>query len=149
MIRQYKISDRPELIEIFKLNTPAYFDPKEINDLEEYLDQNSDTYFTVEYENKIIGGAGYQITDNNSIGRITWIFFHPDYSGHGYGRQAVGHCLTILKSNPKLKKLIVTTSQLAYKFFAKFGYTLTRIEKDYWGIGLDLYVMETNLINKK
>tara|TARA_R110000868_G_scaffold4211_6_gene26465 strand:- start:9911 stop:10033 length:123 start_codon:yes stop_codon:yes gene_type:complete len=36
----------------------------------------------------------------------------------------------------------VTTSQLAYKFFEKFDYSINRIEKNYWGEGLDLYEME-------
>jgi len=38
MIRKYNPTDRPELIEVFKLNTPTYFDPKEVSDFEEYLD---------------------------------------------------------------------------------------------------------------
>jgi len=145
MIRKYNQKDRPELIEIFKLNTPKYFDSNEVKDFEEYLDQNADTYLTIEIENRIAGGTGYQITDNYTIGRITWIFFHPDFSGLGLGRQSVEYCLNIFKTNPSIKKLVVTTSQLAYKFFEKFGYKLTYTEKDYWGKGLDLYTMEINL----
>jgi ribosomal protein S18 acetylase RimI-like enzyme len=41
-----------------------------------------------------------------------------------------------------VKKLVVRTSQLAYKFFERLGYHLIRTEKDYWGKGLDLYLME-------
>jgi ribosomal protein S18 acetylase RimI-like enzyme len=145
LIRKYNQIDRPELIEIFKLNTPHYFNPNEVKDFEEYLVQNGDTYLTIEIDHKIAGGTGYQITDNNTIGRITWIFFHPDFSGLGLGRQSVEYCLNIFKANPSIKKLVVTTSQLAYKFFEKFGYKLTSTEKDYWGKGLDLYTMEINL----
>ena len=142
MIRPYRLSDKERLIEIFKLNTPTYFDPIEVLDFEEYLSQNSASYSTIEYENKIVGGVGWYIKDEDKSGRITWIFFHPDASGKGLGREAVEHCFRILKSNSMIEKLVVTTSQLAYKFFEKFDYELILTKKDHWGPGLDLYLME-------
>jgi ribosomal protein S18 acetylase RimI-like enzyme len=147
MIRPYKDSDKNELIKILELNTPLYFDVLEINDFKEYLDQHSDTYFTVEQDDKIVGGIGYNISENNTIGHITWQFFHPDSAGHGLGNLCVEHCLNILKSNRDLKKSIVTTSQMAFKFFEKFGYKLIRTEEDHWGAGFDLYLMELELTN--
>lgn len=142
MIRPFQHSDKENLVEIFKLNTPRFFDPKEVNDFIKYLEKHSDTYLTLEHENQIAGGAGYYVKESDQSGRITWIFFHPAFSGLGLGRQAVEHCLTVLKQSPHVEKFIVTTSQLAYKFFEKFGYQITRIEKDFWGPGLDLYEME-------
>jgi len=142
MIRPFIQADKDTLIEIFKLNTPQNFDTKEVADFIEYLDNYSDTYLTLEHEGKIVGGTGYYLKETDKSGRITWIFFHPNYAGLGLGRQAIEYCLTALKQNPKVEKLVVTTSQLAYKFFEKFGYRLTRIEKDFWGLGLDLYEME-------
>jgi N-acetylglutamate synthase-like GNAT family acetyltransferase len=142
MIRPFKEIDKDTLVEIFKLNTPQYFDPKEVNDFIEYLEIHSNTYLTLEHEEKIVGGTGYYVKEEDKSGRITWIFFHPSYSGLGLGRQAVEYCLATLKQNPKVEKFVVTTSQLAYKFFEKFGYKLTKTEKDYWGLGLDLYEME-------
>ncbi|WP_271765443.1 GNAT family N-acetyltransferase [Aquimarina algiphila] len=145
MIRPYTLSDNEELISIFKLNTPQYFDPKEVDDFKKYLHQYGHTYLTIEYKNKIVGGVGYYIKESDHSGRITWIFFHPDYSGLGLGRKAVEYAITQLKSDSTLKKLVVTTSQLAYRFFEKFDYRLIQIENDYWGKGLDLYLMEREL----
>jgi ribosomal protein S18 acetylase RimI-like enzyme len=145
MIRPYNSADKPTLLEIFKLNTPQYFGPEEVHDFETYLGDFGDTYLTIEHQNKIVGGTGYQITDNDTIGRVTWIFFHPDNSGLGLGRQSVEYCLRIFKRKPTVQKLVVTTSQLAYKFFEKFGLHLVKTEKDYWARGLDLYLMEMNL----
>jgi ribosomal protein S18 acetylase RimI-like enzyme len=142
MIRPFKKEDAATLIEVFKLNTPQYFDSNEVNDFTDYLASHSDTYLTIEYEGKIAGGTGYYVKESDRSGRITWIFFHPNYSGIGLGRQAVEHCLAILKQNPQVEKLVVTTSQLAYRFFEKFGYGLVKTEKDFWGPGLDLYEME-------
>lgn len=145
MIRPYHPADRPALLEIFKLNTPQYFDPEEAKDFEAYLNGNGDTYLTIEHQNKVVGGTGYQITDNGTIGRVTWIFFHPEYAGLGLGRQSLEHCMVLFKRTPTVQKLVVTTSQLAYKFFDKFGFILIKTEKNYWGPGLDLYLMEMAL----
>ena len=142
MIRPYKSSDKPRLLEIFKLNTPEYFDCSEEKDFLEYLEENGDTYLTIEINKEIVGGIGYYVNESDSSGRITWVFFAPDHSGQGLGRQAVAYCLSILNKDKRVEKFMVRTSQHAYRFFEKFGYQISRIEKDYWGQGLDLYEME-------
>ena len=133
------------MIDIFKLNTPKYFDPKEVKDLEEYLEQYAETHFVVEHENKIIGGSGYHINEAERSGQIRWIFFHPGFARKGLGKQVAEHCLAILRSDIRVEKLVITTSQMAYRFFGKLGYQLLYIEKDYWGKGLDLYMMEQKI----
>jgi len=142
MIRPYNPADKNELLNIFMLNTPEYFAPKEAAEYEAYLNENAAAYFTLEHENKIAGGVGYHVKESDKSGSITWIFFHPAYAGMGLGRKAVEHCFAIFKSYPAIDKLVVRTSQKAYKFFEKFGYKLVKTEKDYWGQGLDLYLME-------
>ena len=142
MIRPYAPSDRQALLEIFKRNTPEYFDPAEINDFTKYLDEFSDTYLTIEHQNKIAGGTGYYISHDDRSGHISWIFIHPDFKGLGLGREAVENCLAILKSNPNVERLGVATSQLTYRFFERFGFVLVRTENDYWGPGLHLYLMQ-------
>ena len=142
MIRPYKSTDKGNLLKIFSLNIPKFFDKNEINDFEEYLEQKAETYLTIEVDNNIVGGTGYYINENDKSGRITWIFFDPSYSGQGLGKQSVEYCLKLLSKDKRVEKFIVTTSQLAYKFFEKFGYSINRIEKNYWGESLDLYEME-------
>ena len=140
MIRPYQPSDKSGLLKVFYLNTPKYFDKSEVDDFEEYLEHNADSYLTIEMNNSIVGGTGYYINDNS--GRITWIFFDPNFSGQGLGKQSVEYCLNLLGKDERVEIFIVTTSQLAYKFFEKFDYRIIRIEKNYWGDGLDLYEME-------
>ena len=145
MIRPYKAEDKKSLLELFKLNVPKYFHPREVKDFEEYLQEYGDTYLTIEHDRKIVGAAGNCIKESDHSGRITWMFFHPDYTGLGLGRQAVEYCLNVFEANPSLKKLVVTTSQFAYKFVEKFSFKLIQITKDHWGLGLDLYLMEKHL----
>ncbi|BDD03942.1 GNAT family N-acetyltransferase [Aureibacter tunicatorum] len=142
MIRPYQPQDKEALLEVFKLNTPKYFDESEINDFENYLREKPDTYLSIEVDNNIVGGTGYYVNPNDKSGRVTWIFFDPKYSKQGLGKQSVEYCLNVLSQDCRVEKFIVTTSQLASKFFEKFGYRTTRIEKNYWGEGLDLYEME-------
>lgn len=79
---------------------------------------------TIEVDNKIVGSAGYFVNESDRSGRITWIFFDPNHSGLGLGREIVEHCIKLLNKDTKVEKLIVTTSQLAYRFFEKFDYEI-------------------------
>ena len=144
-IRPFKNSDRKRLIEIFALNTPAYFNPIEQKDFEEYLDQHGDTYFVVEQDNTIVGCGGYHFTNNQTVGRLSWDLFHPESKGKGLGLQLISHCMNKLRNEPTITRLAVWTSQLAFQFYGKFGFITKEIRKDYWGPGLDLYKMEIEL----
>ena len=141
MIRRYISSDKESLLKIFKRNVPEFFDKNEIKDFEKYLEQRAATYLTIEVNHTIVGGTGYYVNEHDKSGRITWIFFDPSYSGQGLGKQSVEYCLKLLSKDNSVEKFIVTTSQFAYKFFEKFGYSITKIEENYWGKGLDLYEM--------
>jgi ribosomal protein S18 acetylase RimI-like enzyme len=142
MIRLYQDDDKAELVEIFNLNVPTYFGPKELEDYREYLTHYADTYFVITHLGKIAGGIGYYIDRSKKSGHITWILVHPNHKGMGLGRQGLEHCLTILIKSQEVEKLVVSTSQFAYEFFKHFGYELVETKKDYWAPGLDLYLME-------
>ncbi len=141
-IRAYRTSDRLQVIDVFIRNTPDFFDVNEQKDLEEYLDEHGGTYFVMEDKGKIIGCGGYHFEGDKTTGRLSWDFFDPTYKGRGLGRQMISHCLEEIRNNKKLRKISVWTSQLAYPFYAKFGFTTQEIKKDHWGPGLDLYRME-------
>ncbi|QSE97042.1 GNAT family N-acetyltransferase [Fulvivirga lutea] len=139
-IRPYKSEDFDQLISIFKLNTPTYFDPKEVVDFENYLIQEPDNHYVIESDGEVKGCCGYKIDDRNS-GHITWIFFHPDTQGKGMGQKIVNFCLDKIAEQANVHSVVVRTSQLAHKFFEKFDFKLEYIKNDFWGKGLDLYYM--------
>lgn len=142
MIRPYSIADKEQLIALFKLNVPAYFDASELPEFLGYLETMSNTYLIIEHATEVIGGLGYEVRESDESGRINWIFLHPTVFGGGHGKKAVHHCLEILRADARVKKLIVRTSQLVYPFFEKLGYQVVQTQKDYWAPGLDLYLME-------
>lgn len=142
IIRPYLPADHKDVIKVFKMNTPEYFDPEELTDLEKYLESHWDSYFVMEDAGRIVGCGGYHFEADGTTGRLSWDFFDPEYKGKGLGRQMINHCLEELRKNPQLKKTAVWTSQLAYPFYAKFGFETQEIKEDFWGPGLDLYRME-------
>lgn len=141
-IRKYKATDSQQLIKLFELNTPAYFDPSEQAEFEDFLQSDPANYFVVEESDKILGCGGFDVLENGSLGRLAWDFLHPDAQGKGYGSQLINHCLEELKSIGTIKTIDVRTSQFAYTFYARFGFELIEIEDDYWAKGFDLYYMK-------
>ena len=145
VLRAFRNEDTEELLRIFTANTPEFFDTGEKDDFHSYLQEHGEQYLVVELQGRLVGGAGWYVNGTDKSGRITWIFFEPDSSGKGLGRAAVEHCLEILRNEDGVEKYVVTTSQKAYGFFQKFGFEIVRTEKDHWGPGLDLYLMEKPL----
>lgn len=145
MIRPFIDSDRIRLIEILQLNVPDNFAPSEVADFQSYIQSNGDTYFVIEKDTKIVGGFGYLLLEKSSEAAIKWIFTHPEYTGTGLGRMAVEHCLELFRSRFGVETVMVDTSQLACKFFSKFGFSVILEEKDYWAKGFDLVRMKLKL----
>ena len=144
-IRAFNSADRNALIEIFKLNTPQFFDKNEQKDFEDFLDKHADTYFVAEEDEKIVGCGGYYYLADKTVGRVSWDLFHPDSKGKGYGKHLVSHCIEMLKAEPIVKTLVVWTSQYAYGFYGKFGFETKEVRRNFWGPGIDLYRMELNI----
>jgi ribosomal-protein-alanine N-acetyltransferase len=91
-------------------------------------------------EEKIVGAGGYNILEKE--GRISWYFIHPDYHAQGIGKALVQHSLSELRQNEEIDRIIVRTSQHAWRFFEKMGFELQKTEQDFWAPGMDLYQME-------
>ncbi|MFT7589761.1 MAG: ribosomal protein S18 acetylase RimI-like enzyme [Limisphaerales bacterium] len=144
MISPYTAKAKPQLVEIFKTLIPKHFDPSELDTFLSYLNQNHKTYSVIkDDDDKIVGGVGYHFNAKDKSAQITWIFLDQEASGKGLGKEAVNFCMDIFKEHPIAIKSIVTTSQRAYKFFEKFGFRTIEKEKNHWGKGLHLYLMET------
>ena len=141
IIREYNSEDKPKLLEILKLNVPKYFAESEIVDLDNYLDHEIDKYYVLVFENQIIGAGGINFEENNTIGKISWDFIHPNFQGIGAGTKLLEYRLEILKSMNEIKTISVRTSQLVYKFYQKNGFVLKEVKNDYWAQGFDLYNM--------
>jgi ribosomal protein S18 acetylase RimI-like enzyme len=141
-IRKYTDSDKAEVIQLLRLNTPAYFSPGEEKDLIYYLDNYAENYYVVEFNKQILGCGGFNFSEDRSIGKISWDIFHPDHQGKGLGRALTMYRIEKLKEYDTVNTISVRTSQLVYKFYEKLGFELKEIVNDYWAAGFDLYRME-------
>ena len=144
MIQPYDESHRSQIVDLIQMNIPKFFHPSEEADFILYLEQEIEDYFVYEMEGTIVGcgGLNYKTTTE---GVISWDIIHPDYQGKGIGKELMMHRLEHLKSNDEIEKVTVRTSQLAYRFYEKFGFRLENIIKDGWAPGFDIYEMSMPL----
>ncbi|MES2593454.1 MAG: GNAT family N-acetyltransferase [Bacteroidota bacterium] len=142
IIRNVKETDKQAVIHLLRLNTPLYFSPVEEKDLIDYLNHHAENYYIVEYDNTIAGCGGFNLSDDLTIGKISWDIFHPDYQSKGLGSLLLRYRIEKLKEYKNIQTITVRTSQLAHKFYSKNRFQLKEIVMDYWAPGFDLYRMQ-------
>lgn len=140
-LREYRQTDKSALMHIFRKNIPEFFDEDEVKDFENYLEQHLEAYFVAESAGVLVGAGGINFADNGRIANISWDFIDPDYQGKGIGKALLKFRLDYLKKMSGITDIIVRTSQFAYGFYAKQGFSLEQITRDYWAQGYDLYYM--------
>jgi [ribosomal protein S18]-alanine N-acetyltransferase len=140
-IREYEAKDKNEVINLIRLNTPEYFAVEEEDYLIKYLETEIELYYVLLNDQKIVGCGGINFMDNNTIGKISWDIFHPDFQGKSLGAKLLKHRIEKLNSINGIQKIIVRTSQVAYKFYLKQGFELLEVKKNYWAEGFDMYNM--------
>jgi len=146
MIRKYKEKDKPDLINLLRLNTPIFFAPSEEKDFIDYLNGHSENYYVIEESNEIIGAGGINYGfDNGATTRISWDMIHPEKQGKGIGTKLTKFRIDEIKKNSHISKIVVRTTQLVYEFYKKSGFQLERVEKDFWAVGFDLYEMKIEI----
>ena len=142
LIRPYKSQDKTQVINLLKLNTPAYFAPEEEKDLIYFLDHEIEYYFVLEFDNSIVGCGGFNFSGEETNGKISWDIFHPDHQGKSLGSMLLDYRIEKLKNFKNLTTITVRTSQLVYKFYEKRGFKLVEVVEDYWAKNFHLYKME-------
>lgn len=140
IIRSYTTADYDAIIELFLLNTPAFFCEEEEQDLERFLDEEIENFFVAEEDGIIVACGGSNI--KGRTGFLSWYIVHPDHQGKGLGKILALHNLTILQANKDLDNIEVRTSQLVYPFYEKLGFKLISTQDHYWGHNMHLYHMK-------
>lgn len=141
-IRKYISRDKKGVIRLLEMNTPRYFAESEKVDFDKYLDEKVEDYFVVESNNKIIGAGGINYFLPDKIARISWDMIHPNHQNKGIGRELVQHRLSLLNQKNDIESIVVRTTQHVQLFYSKMNFNLTKVEKNYWAEGFDLYYME-------
>lgn len=142
VIRKYTSADKEIIVRLLKLNTPTFFAATEEQDLVNYLEYDSQNYYVVESAGETVGSGGFNFSEDQTVGIIAWDIFHPHHQGKGLGRLLTQFRIEKIREHDSVRFIRVRTSQLAFKFYQKFGFELKEIIKDYWAEGFDLYRME-------
>ncbi len=153
-IRNFQKTDFQGCIDIFSSNCPKYFDEKELNFFNKYLEARSqhvifnpiqseaDYYFVAEEKNKIFGCGGfYKIKDANQV-QFAWGMILNSFHNKGLGTLLTNYRLENIKTLYPEAKITLGTSQFTYPFFEKKGFQITNFYPDGYGEGLDRYDME-------
>ncbi len=140
-IRPYQAADKPALQNILKMNTPTYFAESEWDDYNYYLDNEFEQYYVVEADGAVVGAGGINFEAEQTTAKISWDCVHPDYKGKGIGTALLRHRLDVLADMKQVREICVRTSQMAYRFYEKNGFELTKTVKDYWAEGFDMHKM--------
>ena len=144
-IREYNPEDKSEVVELIQLNSPNYFHPSEIDDFKEYLEKEIEDYFVIESDENIVACAGINYFPGRETARLSWDAVHPENHGQGLGRIINEYRINHIRNLKKYSTIEVRTSQFAHGFYAKFGFELLEIKKDFWATGFDLYLMKINI----
>lgn len=139
MIRPYHPEDHPALLALFQHLVPEYFAPAEEADYRHYLNHEAEGYFVAETEGRIIAAGGLNQAPEAGVMRLAWDLVHSQCHGQGWGSQLIQHRLAQLQQRSDIHTIEVRSSQLAYRFYQRQGFTLCQVEKDYWAPGFDLY----------
>lgn len=141
-IRAYNVKNYNTLCDLLNLNIPKYFAVEEYLDFKKYLNEEVEDYFVVETDHVIVGCGGINYNKIENTAMISWDIIHPEYQGIGIGGSLLKHRINFIKQNYASYKIMVRTSQLAYKFYEKQGFKLLEKHKDFWAEGFDMYKME-------
>ncbi|MCH2216312.1 MAG: GNAT family N-acetyltransferase [Flavobacteriales bacterium] len=143
VIRRYLPADQNRLIEILKFSTPEFFHPREKADFVQYLSKYLEDYFVIESDAVVVGCGGINYLPLYGEARISWDIVHPEFRSKGIGSTLLKHRLNEIKGGKiPVSKVVVRSSQKAFHFYQKFGFTLVHSQKDYWAPGFDLFELE-------
>jgi ribosomal-protein-alanine N-acetyltransferase len=146
VIRKIRRYELPDLMNIFLLNSPPYFDSSQQESLSDFLQKNFQNYLIIELGNEIIGGGGYAISYTKTA-FISWLMIAPAFKNQGFASLILKQIINEIRKNKSIRTIEALSSQYSYKFFLKHGFTLIDTRKDFWGEGLDLHKMQ--IIYKK
>ncbi len=151
-IRKYDPVDRNACIELFKSNCPEYFDPSEIDGLENWLNgqdhgiisyksSSADYFYVLEMDKNIIACGGFYLVKDHPTANLVWGMVHKKYHRRGYGKKLFQYRVGQINMLFPERAIILDTSQYTYQFYMQLGFSVTKITKEGYGPGLDRYDM--------
>jgi N-acetylglutamate synthase-like GNAT family acetyltransferase len=150
VIRKYQAIDRPACITIFNSNTPTFFATSELADFLPWLDHQeqastpspqTDYYYVLEVNKKVIASGGFHLNLDTAQATLAWGMVDHTWHGQGVGSHLLAYRIQQIRVLHPACTILLDTTQHTYRFFQRFGFTVTQVTKDYYAKGLDRYDM--------
>lgn len=117
---------RDVLIEFGVPKVGTAYEDKATDEMYETYQKNNSSYFVIEHNNKIVGGAGYSKLDNfdGNICEFQKMYFLPIARGKGLGSKLIEHCLEKAKKDGYEKCYLETMPYMdaARALYSKNGF---------------------------
>jgi predicted GNAT family N-acyltransferase len=151
-IRDYQPGDRAACIEIFNSNVPKFFTTEELTYFETWLNgqdagevaysnARAEYYYVAELEGKIVGCGGFYIAREEHVARMAWGMVENSLHKNGYGKELLAYRFKAIEKLYPECEISLDTSQHSYQFFEKSGFVTTKVQKDFYTLGMDRYDM--------
>lgn len=140
-LREFRPDDREGCLAVLDANTPDYFAPVERAAFEEFLDNPPGTYLVLVDDGRVVGCGGYFTLPETRDARTSWGMVHPDYKGRGLDKRLFQARLDAVRERGDADRICVITAPKTESFFARYGFEVTRREKDGNAPGIDLVEM--------
>jgi predicted GNAT family N-acyltransferase len=140
-LRPYTEADLEAVVEIFRSNIPKYFGPGEEPGLRDFLSSTrGENYYVGDIEGTLIAAGGVAVNENQTVS-LCWGMVRADHLGTGLGRELTEYRIGKAKEIFGGLPLFISTSQHTQGFYEKFGFRLTKHERDGFGPGIDICEM--------
>ncbi|WP_312368281.1 GNAT family N-acetyltransferase [Stenotrophomonas sp.] len=141
-IRPYQVADANACLSLFDSNVPEYFAPAERADFEQFLERDAQScaYQLIEQDGRVVACGGLSIRPDGVAG-FCWGMVERSLQRRGLGRQLSLARLQQARQDPDAKRVELSTSQHTQDFYARLGFTVTRVVADGHGPGLDAVEM--------
>tara|TARA_R110002096_G_scaffold416576_3_gene619568 strand:+ start:11899 stop:12339 length:441 start_codon:yes stop_codon:yes gene_type:complete len=141
--KSYEARDKNACLSLFDQNCPDFFAPNEREEYEGFLDTNRSEYLLCTTEGQIVGVFGI-FPKRPGECNLNWIMLSPNTQGMGLGTLIMDEALKQAK-DINASVIHIATSQVAYKFFEKFGAVIVLETENGWGPDMHKIEMELQL----
>jgi len=144
LLRPFRPDDSAACLAIFDSNTPKFFAPQERDEFRSYLASlgaRSAPYLVLETDGVLRACGGLEVAPDSGEVHLTWGMVDQTCHGQRLGTRLTEARLALARTLPGATRLILSTSQHTQGFYARFGFTVTRITPDGFGPGLDRWDM--------
>jgi N-acetylglutamate synthase-like GNAT family acetyltransferase len=148
---QYTPANESGCLNIFDSNTPPYFASRERERFVDYLKAVFPPfyYFVVRDDDEaVVACGGMNFDAHERLAKLRWDMVSRDLHHRGVGTFLVRGCLSLICQRPGVQTVSLGTSQYAYRFYEKMGFSTRQINKDRLAPGLDEYLMVLELDEK-